>query len=56
MSHIGYVLDYICSLSHIGYVYMLPVILAYINRPLLYIILCDSIYNIAFNMVSEHKF
>jgi hypothetical protein len=56
MSHIGYVLDYICSLSHIGYVYMLPVILAYINRPLLYIILCDSIYNIAFNMVSEHRF
>ena len=30
-------LDYICSLSHIGYVYVLPVLLAYINRPLLYI-------------------
>jgi hypothetical protein len=29
---------------------MLPVLLAYINRPLLYIILCDSIYNIAFNI------
>jgi hypothetical protein len=34
---------------HIGYVYMLPVLLAYINRHLMYIIFCDSIYNIAFN-------
>jgi hypothetical protein len=42
-------LDYLCSLSHIGYVYMLPVLLAYINRPLLYIIICDSIYNLSFN-------
>jgi hypothetical protein len=53
-------------LSHIGYVDMLHVLLAYIslvphwlcryvacslayiNRPIMYIILCDSIYNISF--------
>ena len=43
-------LDYICSLSHIGYVHMLPVLLAYINRLLLYI----SILSFNIQPFSQH--
>jgi hypothetical protein len=53
---LDYMFMYTYVLSHMGYWCVFMWLLAYIYRPLMYSIMCDSIYNFSLNMVSEHRF
>jgi hypothetical protein len=60
LSHIGYVEKLHVLLAYISLVphwlcREVTCSLAYINRPIVYIILCDSIYNISFYTQNKQK-